>query len=144
MEQWDRIFPKEHSYNSLKLRFHDNFIYAKRLKQQIKYIVKMNQENIISNRILPQYEINDAHSRWNYHRILETGNKKMAKMRMISQGEILFAFQLCPRSQTIITKKLGAVLDHDRLNQCTQAVWLQKQDFWANCLEMIIQEDIFC
>ena len=42
----------------------------------MKYIVKIYQENIISKRNLPQYEINDAHSRWNYHRIWETGNKK--------------------------------------------------------------------
>ena len=27
-------------------------------------------------RFLPHFEINDAHSRWNYHRIWETGNKK--------------------------------------------------------------------
>ena len=42
----------------------------------MKYIVKIYQKNIISKRNLPQYEINDAHSRWNYHRIQETGNKK--------------------------------------------------------------------
>ena len=50
----------------------------------------MNQENIISKRILPQYEINDAHSRWNYHRILETGNEKMAKITDYGHPERAF------------------------------------------------------
>ena len=49
-------------------------------------------ENAPLKRILPHYEINYAHSRWNYHRILETGNKKVAKMKKISKWEILFAF----------------------------------------------------